>query len=387
MIQTQYFSHAKKKFTTKSLTFDIAEYIITIMVNKLNQKHILKQKLRQYLKIRTAAILQLRENEYAQLVNGIENNPIFQRLLNEYRILSLSKHGDARLSYRFCNLIENTSPDNCPPEVDSTIEESKKAVSVIKKLGIEKFEKYFLHNYGKIPMAQVCRECGISQREGQEINGLLNSLAVFEEFYNPSGLSNGFNKYFSKIAKIENYNGTLQIHFFSPHYARDKYLVDYDRLKELKDKAEFSGEQLKVVNALLSDIEAVNEKKSTIYEIIKYILRVQYRYFSEEDEEKLVCCTQKEAAGQLGIDESVFSRAVDGRSIETPAGAEKTLRYFFQNRKQVLSRKVKAIINESAAKLTDNEITKILNIRHNIRASRRAVNLYRNFHPADHEKK
>ena len=50
----------------------------------INQKYSITHKLKPYLRLKTAAILELRENEYASLVVKVESNPLFEKMLKEY---------------------------------------------------------------------------------------------------------------------------------------------------------------------------------------------------------------------------------------------------------------------------------------------------------------
>lgn len=346
---------------------------VLFMPLKINQKHTLSHKLRPFLKIKAAAVLELRENEYAALVRRIESDPIFEKMVSEFGILKVNRFAEAHLSSRFCGLIENINAESCPPEIDSVIEQNKKTAALIQKLGLMRFEEHFLKNENALDYEVIGKECGITVNQAEKISELINSLGVYSEFYFPSGLRLNTGKYCCKIAEIEKQDDSCQIHFFAPHYVRGKYLVDYSGLNALKSNGLLSRMELDRLNTLVADIEAVNKKKTTIYEIIKYILIKQERYFATQDVRDMAFCTQKEAAKELGIEESSISRILDSRSIGMPDGSEKPLGYFFQSRREVASR----LVSEMDHSMTDMEIMKILNDVHNIKVSRRTVNLYR----------
>ncbi|MFH1367647.1 MAG: hypothetical protein ABII64_00835 [Elusimicrobiota bacterium] len=345
---------------------------------KQKVKPALKHKMGLSYKIRTAEILEKPEKEFSDLVNSVENNPIFKELARKYRIISYSRFPGAAFSYKFCSLIENISRDNRAPDVESLVEKRQEAVSLVKRIGREKFEKYFLYNCMEIDVKDICAECSLNESEVDEINGLMNDLSVQNEFYHPSGDAGGAGASYYKIASIEMAkDGRPEICFLMPRYAQGRYVLNMEKLNTLKETGELALDKIKGINAVLETIEQINTRKSAIFNALNYIAGKQAPFLKSGDEKSLAGCTQRKAAQDMGIEASVLNRAVSGRSIELPSGKEIPLARLFPSSRTIGRIAVEFVTSGREKQLTDMEAREILKKKHGINVSRRTVNSYR----------
>lgn len=345
---------------------------------RIKQKLSSNTKFKQIFRIRAAAVLEMGEDGFASVLKRIEENPLFRELSGKFGAIRISRTAGSGFFSGFDSVIENLRADSSPPEVDSLIEVNKKAVLIIKKIGMERFEEYFLYNEKQTDRKTICSVCGISPADADLVEGFLNSIAVLGEFYFPSKLDAGGGGRSRKIAKIVKSGETLSVQYYLPQYARGRYIIDYEKIDRLRKDNEIAGSANSDINGLLREIETANTRKSAVCGIIDYIIVRQAAYLLSGSEDRMVSCTQKAAAAEIGLDESVLSRAIFGRSVEIPSGKEAALGSFFPSRKDIGIRIVRSIIDEKGISISDNDIARILREAHGMKVSRRTVNSYRN---------
>jgi RNA polymerase sigma-54 factor len=95
------------------------------------------------------------------------------------------------------------------------------------------------------------------------------------------------------------------------------------------------------------------------------------------NEKYLVPYTQKELSRAIEVDQSLVSRALCGRSVLTPDGQEKPLKFFFPSKKNIRMDIIREIIRSEKRPLTDNAIKALLKEKYDIDVSRRTVNACR----------
>ncbi len=142
----------------------------------------------------------------------------------------------------------------------------------------------------------------------------------------------------------------------------------------------------KKLNAALKIIKSIEQRRNTIYKVVKAILEYQKDFF-EKGTVYLKPLTLKEIADDVGVHESTVSRTVNEKYMQCPRGIFE-LKYFFQSGvsstfgEGVSSESIKSIIkdiidNEDHKKpLSDQAISDELN-KSGINISRRTVAKYR----------
>jgi len=350
---------------------------------RLSQKLTLKPRQKFITSIRLASFIKLGEKKFSECVIEVENDPVFRKLLSpesaDLRVITLKNFTKAAFKFGNLPIKEQLSGDGTAVDVETVLADNKDAALLIKKIGLEKFEKYFLGSETVYPGARISAECGISEESVVRINELINDLSVRSEFYHPSGLEIESRVSYAKIAEIE-FDGkdSFNINYFSPKYITGRYIVNNAKLSALKKQNIFSPEENSKIKSLIEKIELINARKTTIYQIISKIIEVQKNYLYSGEEKFLVPYTQKQLSEDIGVDKSVVCRAIYGRSVVTPRGVEKPLKYFFRKNKDIRKNLIKKIIKNEKRKLTDSKIVILLKNEFNITASRRSVNVCRN---------
>ncbi|MCT4565667.1 MAG: RNA polymerase factor sigma-54 [Maledivibacter sp.] len=142
----------------------------------------------------------------------------------------------------------------------------------------------------------------------------------------------------------------------------------------------------KKLNSALKLIRCIQQRRNTIYKVVKAIVDYQMDFF-EKGIIYLKPLTLKEIADEVGVHESTVSRAINGKYMQCPKGIYE-LKYFFQSGvssvlgEGVSAESIKSIIkdliqNENTKKpLSDQAISDELN-KTGVKISRRTVAKYR----------
>jgi DNA-directed RNA polymerase specialized sigma54-like protein len=329
-------------------------------------------------RIRLSGLLMLKEDRFAEVIKDLEGEPLFERLMysrnRSERILHFKKFPFTALSRNFYELNEKLAADSGSFDMQSFLSGKQEVMGAIKRLGRDKFERYFLYNTGGLSLEEIASECALKEQDAKRINGFINEVSIHGEFLGPGTADYGSRINYTRIAAIEKGGeNEFIINMFSPQFVRGKYVVDYERLEALKKQGAFSPEELKKIRRLIEKLETVNIRKSVIYQVIKSILRKQSAYFRTGLLAELRPFAQKELAAGLAVDESSVSRAVYGRSLVTPESGEKPLGFFLPSRKDIRKNLIRDIIDGERAALTDSAIRDRLRETSGISVSRRSV--------------
>ncbi len=213
----------------------------------------LKQKL--IPRIKLSQFLALPENEFAQLIKEIENNPLFRKLIypadSKEKIFAYGRFPMTGLSSNFYELKEEFLRERNCPDVESVIDRKKEVLKICKKVGIDNFNKYFLYNEGRFSLEEIADECEIKLEEVKKIIDLVNEIAVYSEFYEPTSFTLQGQIRYTKIAKIEKNEEIFMVKYYSPHLARGRYLIDYEKIEKLKKEDFFTTEELSNLSHLV----------------------------------------------------------------------------------------------------------------------------------------
>lgn len=134
--------------------------------------------------------------------------------------------------------------------------------------------------------------------------------------------------------------------------------------------------------------KALEQRKETLLNITKEIVRVQEKYFSTFEKSDLIPLTLKEVADQIGVHESTVSRAVKNKVLQTSKGAVElksffTAKIFTQDGGSASATSAKTEIkklvdNEDKLKpLSDQILASLLEKNSGLSISRRTVAKYR----------
>lgn len=336
-------------------------------------------------RIKLSRLFDITEYEFHKLIEKIEKELLFKKLVypsdTKDKIISYKKFYKTDLSNKLFEIKEYISIDTTSEfNIESLLQEKNNLIPFIRNLGIEKFKKYFLYNEEGLNIQQISTKCAIPQKITEKIMDVINNFSIYQEFSQSNIQSQTPTIHYNKIASIElDKDNEYSINFFSPVFARGKYIIDYSKLEKLMHQKKFSKKELKKIKQLTKILELINLKKNTVYNILKKITTVQEKYLHTKNLFDLNILSQATIANELKICPSMVTRAIKYRTIIVPEDHEIPIRKFFISRKT----KTKMILEQLLKSgfyndITDEKIRQILKVKHNINLSRRTINQYRN---------
>lgn len=330
----------------------------------------MRQELRQVLRMEQATLLEMPEEEFQKLIVEIERNPIFQRLYQREEVIRRQRFPRTDISSNFYQIKPELVADIGSLDVESLLLNKKHIAHQIQKLGIEKFKRYFLFPESGMSAEEIAGECNLAVSEMQKINRLIDEFSILSEFYHPSALSSG-GVYYSKIASVEKNREGFIIGYFSPSLARGRYSIDYERFEQLKDT--LTAVEIKQIRQLLKKVELVNTRKDTLTQILQAVVERQALYLESGDLKALLPFNQKELAKKIGLAPSSVSRAIRGKSIDTPWGEEVPLKHFFPRPKSFKKELLRQLLEADKELPSDEAIKARLQDKFGVAISRRSV--------------
>jgi len=164
-------------------------------------------------------------------------------------------------------------------------------------------------------------------------------------------------------------------------YERRKYAIRKHRLARLEK--ELDDEAKARMRSMLSTIEFINMRRSTIYHIIELVCEAQKEYLRTAGTMPLVPFTQKDAARILNVCPSTINRVIGQRRISMPWGEAKPVKDLFATqdrmRKETVKKLVAAIVKREMRErpYSDEAIRDKLKKIFHVSVSREAVKQYR----------
>lgn len=336
--------------------------------------------------IRFSNMLEMGEEQVAQLISLVENEPLFQKFFRaqdqESKIFSRQRFPSTHLSSSFYEFKEELHPSQSGAELKQALLENQALLKEIEKIGRENFEKYFLYDDGSKSAGEIARELGIPEATAKAIVQLTEKVLIQREFSSAPG-DYGKDAHpepalaYTKIAAYEVRDiGKYEIQFFSALMARGLYQIHYERLRKLKKSNQLSDDEKRKVREIIKWIELINARKNLIYRLLKILPDLQKDFFLKGENEQLFPLTQREVARKLNVTPSAISRAISRRSAVLPQGREMPLQDFFLSRKIWLKERLTTILEEKKG-LSDTKIQELVKKDFGISLSRRSINQYR----------
>lgn len=328
--------------------------------------------------VKLSRFIELPEDEFRKLVKEIEEDPLFKRLFcaprPQEKIIKYSRFPRVELSRQFYELRESVVPSEDSFDTESLLGQREEVVGLIRKVGPEKFKQYFLYSESDMSPKELAEKCQLSIQEVRKISSFMDEFSIHSQFYFPSTIRSGSKISYHKIASIEKVDqDELIIGCFSLHLARGKYTIDYGRLDQLQGEGIFSQQEMEKISKLLRSLELINIRKNVIYQILQWIAEVQRGYLESGDPQDLKPFSQKELAARIGVNPSLVCRALQNKSIETPLGQERPLKFFLPSKKEVRKELIRQIWKEERP-LSDEQIRIKLKEKFGLSVSRRTVN-------------
>jgi len=332
----------------------------------------MQQQLRQILRIEQASLLEMPDDELQRLVGEIEHSSLFQKLYRKEKLIRYQRFPRTGISSSFYQLKEEMVADKGSLDVDSLLLNKEHIVRQIQKLGLEKFKQYFLFPESGMDLEEIARECDLDVSEIQNINTLIDEFSIMSEFYHPSNVTSGGIRY-SKVASVEKNGEGFVIGYFSTSFARGQYSINYERFEELKTGGAFTEAEAKEAKQLFKKLELINSCKELLSQILQNIIEKQVLYLESGDSRSLLPFRQKGLAKRVGVAPSSVSRAIRGKSIDTPWGQEIPLTQFFPRPKKFKKELLRQFLETNNGLSSDEAIRTKLWEEFGVAISRRSV--------------
>jgi len=332
----------------------------------------MQQAQRQILRLEQASLLDMTEDEFSHLIHNTEHSPLFQRIYQQQKIIRHQRFGHTDISTRFYPLNEEMVAANDSLEVESLLVNREHIVSKIHKIGPEKFKQYFLFPESGLTLEEIATACHLDITQVREINNLIDEFSIRSEFYHPSRIIKHTTHY-TKVASVDKGDQGFIIGYYSPSLARGQYLIDYTRFEEQAQSGQLSAVEAREARQLFKQLQLINSRKDTLNQILRSVIEKQTLYLESSDTRALLPFSQKELALRLERAPSSISRAIRGKSIDTPWGQEVALKQFFPRPKRFRKELLRRLLETEPGLSTDEAIRSMLQERFGVAISRRSV--------------
>ncbi|MBI3012996.1 MAG: hypothetical protein HYY63_05150 [Elusimicrobia bacterium] len=334
-------------------------------------------------RVRFTRVLNLSEPEFARFVADLEGDPIFRKLVYPHdggpRAIFRKRFPHSGLSSSFYEVKEENRVGGGTVDVETLLAQHKGLVDLIRKIGRENFETYFLYEEEPRSEEFLAQACGIGIEEVRKIRSLVLEISLHSEFFHPSSIPAHYLHCFT-VARIEKDEpGGLNIAYLSPHLARGRYVLNRERIEALKKG--MISEEKKKLGEILKKMEWINLRQDTLQKILSEFVQSQEHYLSSREFARVVPMTQRELSRRIGVAASTVCRSIASKSIFLPWGEEKALKDLFWNRREVACVLLKNMLEDLSVqgnkKVKDSFLRDLMFRKHRIKVSRRTINLYR----------
>jgi hypothetical protein len=171
----------------------------------------LQQKLRNWQllqgRLTAAKWLSLSEPEVVREITELESEPLFRQLADGMKsskpVLRRRRWPASGIHPGFYELKEWGLPAGESGDIQSLVADHKGLVSLIRRIGVRDFERYFLYGEDGLPLAEICAAVGISEDEGRRVMDLVLQVGARSEFFRPGRAAQAHGIRYHCIAAIE----------------------------------------------------------------------------------------------------------------------------------------------------------------------------------------
>ncbi|MBI5630025.1 MAG: hypothetical protein HY921_03970 [Elusimicrobia bacterium] len=330
-------------------------------------------------RLRMAELIEMPEGDFAREVEKIEKDPLFCKLYFAGRenpgVIRRQRWPRGRLSGGFYELNERTAAASERVKVEELLEEKRRLLPKIRKMGQEAFERYFLYGTEPASLEEIAARTRLSLAEVRAIHDFILEIGAQTEFAGPAPEATA--KAQNCLARVSLEDGEPVFDFFSPYWARGLYQIRYDLLEDWKTDGRLAPAEVKRLPHLLKRMETANLRQNTLFRILESLTKLQAKFLTTRREDLKRPISLRNLAYRLDLAPSTVSRAASGRSLKLPWGDEAPLIALLPGRRNVL-RQVLGRWLAQEPRDTDAKLAQRLNKEYGIRVSRRTVNAVRN---------
>lgn len=319
--------------------------------------------------IRFAVLVEMPESALAKRVAELEARPLFKTLLAA-RAVAIEPYPTARFAAR--RFVGRELSMQVAQHLPGSLSADAELLELISRIGAERFEECFLQEHS-LCVQERAERCGISAAEAAAIGDLVDQMYVEAEF--SAGPEGGPSRDPSApVAAVEIEGGRPVLAFFNREIWKGRYRLDTDRLAQLMGG--IGHEETRQLRAFVHELEEIDRRKSTLYQLLELMLQEQADYFITGALDRRKSVTQKDVARRLGVAASVINRLISNKSIASPWGREVMLKTLFPSRKQVLKDRLFDLLSHQDGR-PDRQLRDEIRRRFAVQLSRRSVTAYR----------
>ena len=242
----------------------------------------------------------------------------------------------------------------------------------------------YFEDIGTNRIGPISKALGLSK---QEVQAMLDMIRTLEPKPGREYISSSDTRYITPDVFVEKIAGVYTVVTNEGSLPQLTISSYYSSLLNQAENDEELSEYLQdKINSALWLIKSINQRKSTIYNVVSEVVKYQEEFF-EKGPKYMKPLTLHVIADRLGIHESTVSRSINGKYMQSPRGMFE-IKHFFSSGVQgsdgddISSNSVKEFIRELVAgedqskPLSDQEMVGLLKDR-GISISRRTVAKYR----------
>ncbi len=205
--------------------------------------------------LRISKFLEISEAEFSKIIRDLEKDPIFLWLKDQKIIRYRKRRKFFYSPLEHITVIENRSL----PIINEILTQHRKTIVSIKKIGEEKFRRYFLYPDKTYNYEEIRKDCSLNNPQIQDIFRLMDILTLHADSLFQSSLvsvKTGKKRY-SKLGFVERTGKNLSFSFFNPLRYAGMYDIKHEILRSLK-KTEKYGK----IKEIIGKVERSYSKKT-----------------------------------------------------------------------------------------------------------------------------
>jgi hypothetical protein len=314
-------------------------------------------------------LLKAPEAEVAKRLLALEQEPLFERLV-EAGVIAVTPFPAARFATRMVDFDLRAGG----ADIGSVLEGNDAVVQLIAGMGRERFQEIFLRDGPEMTDAQRALRCGISEAEERCVREFVDRFYIHAEF--AAGQAPAVpGRACSCVGGVAMAHGRPTLSFFNRDIWKGRYHIDAQCREDVLGS--LAADEFHRADCLLSELEFVDRRKSTLYGVLELILAAQAAYLATGDLADRHPLTQCSVALKLDVAPSVINDLVSNQSIELPWGVEVALKELLPSRKTVLRDQVYVLATQHPT-LSDNALRGEIHRRRGVLLSRQSIWDYRN---------
>ena len=318
--------------------------------------------------LKLAHLFEMSEPDFEARVRALEDQDLFRRLV-AFGVVTRKPYDNARFSSR---RLEGYELRPGGDGLSSLLDGNSDLVSLISRVGQERFETFFLRDEG-LSDQERAKSCGITCAEAHEIKELIDRLYVQAEFESAAPMAVS-DRSISAVAGIELDGGKPVLGFFNRDLWKGSYRVD--ERKRAETLSALGRKEAASANRLLAELEFVERRKSTLYRVLELLIEVQAPYLSSGEPGQRRPLTQRAVAARLDIVPSILNRLISNKSVQLPWGLHAPLKVFVPSGK-LLGRDYLYDLAVAMPDLSDEGLRFEMKRAHGFDLSRRSIAQYR----------